>query len=203
MTLFPYTQKEMDHLCSRDPKLARVIEHAGFIERPMYPSVFDALVHLMGFQQVSPTHHAALCTLNNAAYDYSTPEQLLTIPDSWLLAQGLVPRRVQYLRSLANAVQCGRLDLESLADKSEKDIRSAFALIDGVGPWTVDMVMLFALGRPNILSYYDSGIRKGLMLLHDLPEMNLCMFGDFKRMYEPYGSVAAFYLWSIAGVAGK
>lgn len=69
--------------------------------------------------------------------------------------------------------------------------------LDGVGKWTVEMLLIFSLERRDILSYDDMGIRRGLCKLHSLESLTEDEFKNYKELYSPYGTIASLYLWNV------
>lgn len=71
--------------------------------------------------------------------------------------------------------------------------------LKGVGTWTAEIILIFALERPNILSYNDLSIRRGITILHNTNQLTASMFKYYSRLYSPYGTIAGFYLWNVKG----
>ena len=72
--------------------------------------------------------------------------------------------------------------------------------LPGVGVWTAEMLLIFALGRPDVVSWGDQAIRRGLMRLYGLETLNRVQFAEYRERYRPYGTVASFYLWARSAV---
>ena len=96
----------------------------------------------------------------------------------------------------ARAVQDGSLPIHSLVEKSDEEIIRTLTALSGVGRWTAEMLLLFCLKRPNVLSFGDLGVRRGLCAVYGHKEINKKLFEKYRRRFSPYGSVAAFYLWA-------
>jgi DNA-3-methyladenine glycosylase II len=92
----------------------------------------------------------------------------------------------------------GEIDFNSLNNMSDSDIINKLTRLRGVGVWTVEMLLIFSLCRPDVVSYNDFGIRKGIMKLYQLNELNRNQFDIFRKRYSPYGTTASLYLWEIA-----
>ena len=126
-----------------------------------------------------------------------TAENLLAADVGSLRACGLSGRKIEYLRGIAEAQRSGTVDFDSLPEKSDAEIIEELVKLKGVGVWTVEMLLIFALGRPDILSYKDLGIRKGIMMLNGLESLSETEFETYRRRYSPYGTLASLLLWRI------
>ena len=110
-------------------------------------------------------------------------------------------KKAGYIRGLAEKVSDGSFDIASLPEKSDEEVRGELVRLDGIGVWTAEMLMLFSLGRPDILSFGDLAILRGMRMLYRHREIPRPLFEKYRRRYSPYGSVASLYLWAIAGGA--
>ena len=92
----------------------------------------------------------------------------------------------------------GELDIESLVHMEDDEVIKQLSSIKGIGEWTAEMLMLFSMQRPNIFSYGDLAILRGLRMLHHHRKITKKLFEKYRRRYSPYCSVASLYLWAIA-----
>ena len=106
-------------------------------------------------------------------------------------------RKVGYLRNAAQAAVSGEVDFAALSERSDAEIVETLVALKGVGVWTAEMLLIFALGRPDVLSFRDLGIRRGLMLLNGLEKISDSEFEAIRRRISPYGTLASLYLWRI------
>src|SRR5918999_576544 len=127
-----------------------------------------------------------------------TPEQILADdPDALRAAAGLSRSKTLFLRDLAEAVASGRLVLEELDDLPDADVAERLMAVRGIGQWTVDMFLIFHLGRPDVLPVGDLGLRRAAQLaysLRKLPEPPRLV--RLARPWRPWRSVATWYLWA-------
>lgn len=198
---FDYDDKAVSYLKSCDKKLGEAIDKIGHIEREVRPDLFDALVHSIVGQQISTAAQATiwsrLCDLVGAV----TPENILAKTDDELQAVGLSFRKVEYIKSLAEKVNSGEFSLEELYTLSDDEVITRLSSLRGIGVWTAEMLMIFSMQRPDILSFGDLAIIRGLRMLYRHREIDKAKFQKFKKRYSPYASVASLYLWAIAGGA--
>ena len=188
----------MAHLVASDPILAGIIARHGVCtltqERDLFAAVGQAIVS----QQISVRAAATILGRVTALMPGGilTPEGVRAIPEEELRAAGLSWRKVGYLRDGALHFVDGTLDPDTLRDADDETFITALVAIKGVGRWTAEMVLLFSLGRPDILSTGDYGLRSAMQRHWNLPA--LATPDEMERIaapWRPYRSVASWYLW--------
>ena len=95
----------------------------------------------------------------------------------------------------------GELNLEELTNLPDEEVCRRLSALPGIGVWTAEMLMTFSMQRPDIMSFGDLAILRGLRMLHHHRRITPQLFAKYKRRYSPYGSLASLYLWAIAGGA--
>jgi DNA-3-methyladenine glycosylase II len=196
------TDQAVKHLAKNDKVLARLIKKIGPFEwKPRkHRSPFQTLVQSVAHQQLNGT--AAMTILNRvkALYPgrpFPTPEDLLATPDERLRGAGLSRAKIAAIKDIAAKTLSGVVPTSRAIARMENDaIISQLTTIRGVGPWTVEMLLMFKLGRMDVLPATDFGVRKGFAVtfkLKDLPTpAELLAHGE---RWRPYRSIAAWYLW--------
>jgi DNA-3-methyladenine glycosylase II len=105
---------------------------------------------------------------------------------------------MEYIRGLALAVESGKLDFPSLSDCEDEEVIANLVTLSGVGRWTAEMFLIFGLGRPDVLSVHDAGLRKGFQLTYKLPQPpSAAEMISIGERWRPYRSVASWYLWRV------
>jgi 3-methyladenine DNA glycosylase/8-oxoguanine DNA glycosylase len=198
MQRFEYGQKEIDHLRRKDPKLGRAIERIGMLEREVMPDLFEALASCIVAQQVSGKAADAIWGKLKAKLGKVTPKAVAAAGDGDLRACGLSGQKLGYLRGIADGVLDGSIDLEALRDLPNAEVAERLTALRGVGRWTVEMLLIFSLMRPDVISFGDLGIRRGMMRLYGLKTLSREQFDRYAKRYSPFGTVASMYLWVIA-----
>ena len=198
---FIYGQKEIDFLSRKDKHLAAAIERIGPIQREVRPELFDALMHSIVGQQIATKAQQTVWARLVLALGEVTPETIDGAETATLQAVGLSFRKVGYMKAAARKVLLGELDVEALRLMDDAGLCTTLCALDGVGVWTAEMLMLFSLQRPDVLSFGDLAILRGLRMLHRHREVSRDRFETYRRRYSPYGSAASLYLWAIAGGA--
>lgn len=196
---FEYGQKEIEHLKSRDKKLGAAIDHIGMIKREIIPESFTALISSIVSQQISKKAAETVWNrLGNLIGDI-TAESIDKISLSEIQGCGMTLRKAGYIKEIANAAITGEVNFNTLNTLSDEDIIKKLSALNGVGIWTVEMLLIFSLCRPDVVSYGDLAIRRGMMNLYNLKELPKEKFYRYRKRYSPYGSVASLYLWALSG----
>ena len=201
MPIFIYGEAEINHLKSRDKALSAAIDEIGVIEREVNPNVFSMLINSIVGQQISTKAQATVWARMKTGLGEITPQILLSCPESQLQSYGISFRKVAYIRGIAEKVAEGRLDIAALCSKSDAEVCKELSALEGIGVWTAEMLMLFSMQRPDILSFGDLAIQRGMRMLYHHRKITRELFEKYRRRYSPYGSVASLYLWAIAGGA--
>jgi DNA-3-methyladenine glycosylase II len=190
------------HLANTDPRMARLIARSRRYNIAPAVSIrpFDALAESIAYQQLSGKAAATIFGRVRALYPkrkWLDPEQLLATPDESLRAAGLSRAKTAALKDLAaktidGTVPSGR----ALLRMSDDEIIARLTQVRGIGRWTVEMLLLFDLGRPDVWPVDDYGVRKGFAKTFGRRKLptpkQLVKIGE---KWRPYRSVAAWYFW--------
>jgi DNA-3-methyladenine glycosylase II len=202
-SLRPMSTEGMESLRTADDVIAGLVARHGALDererrRGRPRDAYGALVRSVVGQQLSTK--AARTIYERLAGLFGdrtpTPRELLDADPERLRSAGLSRAKVAYLRDLAEKVEDGDLKLERLAELPDEDVAAQLIDVKGLGRWTVDMFLIFHLGRPDVLPVGDLGIRKAVQReygLDDLPEA-----AELERIAEPWRphrSLACLYLW--------
>lgn len=198
---FEYGVKEIEYLKYRDPLLGAAIEEIGHIHRAVNPDMFTALVDSIVSQQISAKAQATVWARMQERFAPMTPETIGAAAAEELQACGISLRKAFYIKEIADSVLNGSLDLENLQTLPDEEVCIHLCKIKGIGVWTAEMLMTFSMQRPNVISYGDLAILRGLRMLYRHRKITPKLFARYKRRYSPYATVASLYLWAIAGGA--
>lgn len=192
---FQYGEKEIEYLKGKDSLLSEVIDRKGFIRREIEPDLFVSLVHQIAGQQISNRALETVWGRINNRLGKITAENVY---NSNMEGLGLSPKKVFWIKDFARKILEGEFDLNSLYEKSDKDVIKNLCTLNGVGIWTAEMTLIFSMGRKNILSFGDFGIKNGMKILYNYSEITKDIFEEHRENYAPYGTVASFYLWAVS-----
>jgi DNA-3-methyladenine glycosylase II len=185
-----------------DPILRQVIDEVGglgdfFAGRPT--DHYGTLVRSIVGQQLSTKAAASIYgrLLERFGGRAPTPDEVLADdPDALRSAVGLSHAKVRYLRSLAEHVLDGSLDLDRLGDLPDEEVIAKLVAVKGIGVWSAHMFLMFHLRRPDVLAVGDLGIRRAVKLRYDLPELPTpAELTDIAEAWRPHRTLACIYLW--------
>jgi DNA-3-methyladenine glycosylase II len=195
--------KGLAHLRKTDPVMRKLIKEIGEprpARRTDRNDHYGALVRSIVGQQLSTKAARSIYNRLLDRFDGKppTPEQVLADdPEELRAAAGLSHAKVKYLRSLAEHVQSGELELDKMGSMSDEDVAAELIAVKGIGQWSADMFLMFHLERPDVLPVGDLGIRKAAQELYGLDELPGPT--DLERIAEPwrpYRTLACRYLWA-------
>jgi len=189
-------------LMRRDPVLAAIIRKHGAcgIKTGRESDIFCGLVEAIVSQQLSTRAAATIYGRLRALMPDDgapTPDALLPLSDDALRGVGLSRQKTAYMRDLSRKVLDGTVKTDALAAMTDEEIIAELTKIKGIGRWTVEMILIFRLARPDVLPVGDLGIVKAIQRAYGLRKIP-----DVKRMqkiaepWRPYRSVASWYLWA-------
>lgn len=195
-------------LSAADPKLAALIEAVGPDGPRLRPigTTVSALSEAIVSQQLNGRAAAAIfarvCALFPKPLDGPTPTGLLALSDEALRGAGLSGSKLAALRDLAERSLAGEIpELDELAGMSDDEVVAALTHVRGIGRWTVEMLLIFRLGRPNVLPVDDFGVRAGLARIDGRPKVTAKELAVRGEAWQPWRSVASWYLWRAADMA--
>jgi len=198
MHIFRYGSTETSHLRKRDKKLGQAIDEIGMIERPATPDLFIALIASVAGQQVSAKAAETVWKRMEQRFVTITPETIAAAGAEEIQQCGMSMRKAGYIRGIGDAVADGSLDLAGLHSLSDDEVIARLTALNGVGVWTAEMLLIFSMQRPDVVSWGDYAIRRGMMRLYGRETLNREQFERYRKRYSPYGSVASLYLWEIS-----
>ena len=198
---FKYGPKETDYLKNRCPRLARVIERVGPVRREADGDLFSAVVHHMVGQQISTRAQATVWRRVREQLGQVNAQRVCALQAQELQRLGMSRRKAEYILDFARKVQDGEVDLAAVAEMDDAQAITHLSALRGIGVWTAEMLLLFCLQRPDVLSYDDLAIQRGLRMVYRHRKITRALFEKYRRRFSPYGSVASLYLWAVAGGA--
>jgi len=187
-----------DHVSKSDPVLRPILEKRGILRFALQGELFESVVESILSQQLAGAAADSIISKVRGIY----PEGKLSAKSinrtrlPTLRKAGVSPQKVTYLKDLSSRVLDGRLDLESLRDEPDEKVIEALDEVKGIGRWTAQMVLIFTLGRPDVLPVDDYGIKTSAQEVYGLKSLpdgkTLEALG---RSWHPFSTVASLYLW--------
>lgn len=201
MEYFIYGEKEINHLKARDPVLCQAIERIGMIKREVHTELFAALVNSIVGQQISTKAQVTVWNRMKEGLLEVTPQKVGQCTKEELQSFGISFRKAEYIKTAAERVLNGSLDLQGLSEAEDEQVKQELTKLPGVGVWTAEMLMTFSMQRPDIVSYSDLAIQRGMRMLYHHRAITPKLFQKYARRYSPCCTVASLYLWAVAGGA--
>ena len=196
--IFQYGSKETDYLTKKDKKLGEVIRFAGHLEREVDPDLFSAVVHQIIGQQISAKALETVWRRITETLGTVDAQTVLSVGENGLQKFGLSFRKARYITEFAQKVSDGSFDLDAVWGMTDEQAIRALTSLKGIGVWTAEMILLFCMQRPDILSFDDLAIRRGICMIYHHRTIDRERFERYRRRFSPYGSVASFYIWAVA-----
>ena len=198
---FAYGEAEASYLRQKDKRLCQVIDRIGHIDRPVDTDLFSSVVHHIIGQQISTKAQATIWQRMQDALGTVNAETILTAGVPKLQGLGMTFRKAEYITDFAEKVHTGAFDLHAVEHMSDEDAIRELSSLKGIGVWTAEMILLFCMQRPDIFSYDDLAIQRGLRMVYHHRSIDRRLFEKYRRRFHPYCSVASLYLWAVAGGA--
>jgi DNA-3-methyladenine glycosylase II len=198
---FTYGEKELDFLRQKDKRLAEVIDRIGPVHRTVDTDLFSAVVHHIIGQQISTKAQATIWQRMCDALGTVHAKTVLGTGVEGLQALGISCKKAEYITEFAQKVLNGSFDIEAVWSMPDDEAIKALSSLNGIGVWTAEMILLFCMQRPNILSYGDLAIHRGMRMVYHHRKIDRKLFEKYRRRLSPYCSVASLYFWAVAGGA--
>jgi len=190
-------KKAVAHLKKCDPVLRAIIERVGPCRMEFDPAEFSSLAEAIVYQQLNGKAAATIFNrFASLAGEPITPERILKLTDEQLRSVGLSKQKSAYLKDLAVKAAAGTLNFSRLPELPDDEVIQHLTQVKGIGIWTAHMFLIFSLRRPNVLPTGDYGVQMAMKKHYG--KRKLPMPKDMEkiaRAWEPYRSVACWYMW--------
>ena len=191
----------LEYLKKTEPRFGTLIDEFGEPDFELQDNYFKSLVRSIIYQQLSGKSAFAIYSrylqLFNST-EFPSPQQVISIPDSHYTSIGLSRQKTCYIKEIAQAFSNKEIVPENIPKLKDDEVRKQFIKIKGIGPWTIDMFLMFTLNRPDILPVNDLGIQKGFKLffrLNELPDEKFMV--EKAKKWKPFRTIACWYLWKL------
>lgn len=183
-------------LVRRDPDFGRIVATAGMPRFPQRPASFGTLLHIILEQQVSVEAARAMYARLKKECRWVTPDRFLLIDDEMLRRCGFSRQKMGYGRHLAMAIRDGAFNLGALARQDDEAATAELVKLKGIGRWSAEVYLLFALARPDIWPADDLGLQLAVQWLRGLDSRpSGAMLRAMAEPWRPWRAVAACLLW--------
>ena len=195
---FSYGETEIEYLKTKDKKMAQCIEKYGIIKRNVNSDLFSAVIYQIIGQQISNKALSTIWNKTKSALKNITALSIKSATIDELRSFGISTRKIEYIKAFSDKILSGEFDLSSVNNLSDEEVISTLSSLKGVGVWTAEMLLIFCLRRPNVFSFGDLAIKRGLCILYGHKQIDKNLFEKYRRRFSPYCSIASFYLWAVS-----
>lgn len=205
----------INHLKKSDPVLAAIIKRVGPYRMDRRPATFEAMVRAIVFQQLAGAAAQTIYRRLQAACEQAssgqnserslyggftiTPESVLEVSEQQLRACGLSRQKLSYVRDLAQKTLSGEIKFAQLPGMSDEEVIEHLTSVKGIGPWSAQMFLIFALGRMDVMPTVDLGVNMAICRAYrkrKIPKPKQIL--KLAERWRPYRSLACWYLWRSA-----
>ena len=201
MLYYEYGETEISYLRKKDKRLCEVIDRIGHIDRAVDSDLFSSVIHHIIGQQISTKAQATIWQRMQDVLGEVNAETVLAAGVPVLQSMGMTFRKAEYITDFAGKVHSGAFDIDAVGQMSDEDAIRELSALKGIGVWTAEMILLFCLQRPDVFSYDDLAIQRGLRMVYHHRKIDRKLFEKYRRRFSPYCSVASLYLWAVSGGA--
>lgn len=193
---YDLNDQRVQYLISTDEVLGKLIRYIGTSELVIEEDGFKCLVQYIIGQQISDKARETIWQKVCCLIGTITPSNLLRVNDDDLSGRGISGRKVQYIKGLAAAIVEKRLDLRGLPVLTNTEIITKLTALKGIGRWTAEMYLIFALGREDVCAKEDGSIRRVLQWMYGLEETPSAIVTEkYFVTWREYATIVSAYLW--------
>lgn len=195
---FNYGQTEINYLKKADPVLGEAMDRMGKIQRVIIPDLFSALIYAIVGQLISVKTAQTVWQKMQDKFGEVTPYYIASKTADSIQSCGITMKKAICIKDISETIAQGKLNLNELHSLSDSEIIKRLTLLNGIGKWTAEMLLINSMERPDVVSWGDLAIRRGMCKLYGLKEISKEQFEENRNRYSPYGSTASIYLWQIS-----
>ena len=195
---FEYGETEIAWLKKVDKTLGGAIARIGKIDRVIIPDMFAALLYAIIGQQISLKAARTVWDRMQERFVDICPDNIAERTVEEIKSCGMTTKKAGYIKSIAEKTASGEFVFSELYAMTDEEVIKKLSSLSGIGPWTAEMLLINSMERPDVISWGDIAIRRGICNLYGLEELTKEQFEQYKTRYSPCGSVASIYLWRLS-----
>ncbi len=196
--IYKNDSKEAIYLMKKDKNLIPLFKKVKEVKVTVSKDYYQSLVQTIIAQQLSSKVAQVIYDrFIKVANHNITAKHILTISDDVFRSVGLSRPKIKYLKSLAEHVDAGNIHFHAFDKMSDQEIIDELIKVKGIGVWTAQMFLMFSMGREDVFSSLDLGLRNALKLLLNKPDMSEKDIEAYSLKWKPYRSIVSHYLWHI------
>ena len=196
MTSLQFYQKAAKYLSGKDKKLAKIIRQTKLVPLELHRNYFRELTESIISQQLSVK---AADTILGRFYKLMkspiTPGRVIKLDQEKIRTAGISYQKISYIKDLAKRFGDGEIEVGRFDKLTDEKIIEELVAVRGIGRWTAEMFLIFGLGRPDVFSYGDLGLRRAIEKLYKMEDLKEIEAIRISEKWKPYRSIASRYLW--------
>ena len=200
MSKYLVTTKDInEYLCGKDLIFIDIINKCKSVKIKLDEDYFESLVYGIAGQQLSRRVAQTICgRLQELCKNKITPQIILKLPNEKIREVGLSYSKINYIKNLAEAVINNKVDFTRIEDMDNEDIIKILTAVKGIGRWTAEMFLIFALGREDIFSKADGGLQRAIINMYNIDKQLVKeRLDEISNEWKPYRTYASLYLWDL------
>ena len=182
----------------KDPRLKPLLSKYTIEARGVSEDLFRDLLESIIGQQLSVKAAGTIINRFISLFPNSEnikPQEIMTIDEVLLRSVGISRQKISYLRSLSEFIVADRIILDTLKDMPDEQVMSHLTTVKGIGRWTAEMMLIFSLGREDVFSVGDLGLRTAVSRIYGVDREDKVKIEKISQTWSPYRSLASLYLW--------
>ena len=195
---FSFGEREITWLKNRDPQLGSFITGLGKPKRKLLPDLFSGLVFYIISQQISAKAAETEWTRFQELFSPIVPENICHFTPEEIHKSGTTLRRAGYIYRIAEMMRDRSQDIVDLSRADDATFIREIIKLPGIGEWTAQMLLIHVLKRPDVISFKDLAVIRGMRMVYQVPEISREFFKEKKELYSPYATTASIYFWAIS-----
>ncbi len=196
MTSLRFYKQASAYLVKKDRRLAKIISQTKLAPLELHGDYFRELTESIVSQQLSVK---AADTILGRFYKLMkgpiTPAKVLNLKDEKIRSAGISYQKISYIKDLAKKFQNKQIEFDKFDKLTDEKIIDELVSVRGIGRWTAEMFLIFGLGRPDVFSYGDLGLRRAIERLYKIQDLSEIEAIRISEKWKPYRSVASRFLW--------
>ncbi len=194
-------EQAIAYLKKKDKKLAAAIDSIGHLQRAADADLFSSVIHHIIGQQISIAAQKTIWQRLQHKIPQVSVHHVHQVSVEDLQQLGMTFKKAEYIKDFVKKVHEREFDLDTLWQLSDAEVITKLSSLKGIGVWTAEMLLTFCMKRPNIISFGDLAILRGMRMLYHHRKIDRKLFEKYAKRYSPYATTASLYLWAIAGGA--
>ena len=189
---------ETNYIKSNDEKLGKIIDYIGNYNITLRADYFESLARSIVGQQISVKAADSIWNRFNDLCRQVTPDNIINLSEEDLRSVGISKTKINYLKNLAEAANSKQVDFDNINSLDDETVIKQLTSVKGIGKWTAEMFLISSLGRLDVFSIADVGLKRAVNWIHsDGENLTTKEILEISSKWEPYRTIASLYLWEI------